>query len=169
MPYFCAHVARSNLCRMQEVGDSGRQDSIFLYFHTKGMVNHGRHTARPAAEADLFERTIIPWREVVKVFKINATVTRVGEYPAPAGWIWVNFWWARTSYVQSLTEPIRSKRRHYYEDWLGRLYDNTTSDNDEPGHFGDCSTCFSMNRDCGGYGVTFLPETLGKCHQRPES
>ena len=150
-------------CKLQELGDVEGQDSLFLYFHTKGMVHHGRHTARPAAESTIFDGIIVPWREVVNVFQSNHTVTRVGEFPSPAGWVWLNFWWARTSYIQTLTEPIRTKRRHYYEDWLGRLYDETTNDNEEPGRMADCSTCYSMHEKCGGYGVTYMPDTLGQC------
>jgi hypothetical protein len=37
------------------------------------------------------------------------------------GWIWYNFWWARSSHIACLEQPIITERRHYYEDWLGRF------------------------------------------------
>ena len=124
-------------------------------------MNYGRHTARPAVEAELFDKIIVPWRDVVKVFQSNDTITRVGTYPAPGGWVWFNFWWARTSYIQSITEPIRTTRRHYYEDYLGRLNDDSTREHLEPGRFGGCETCYSLNGDCSGLGVVYLPDAIG--------
>ena len=49
--------------------------------------------------------------------------------------------WARAAYIQGLVEPIWTARRHYYEDWLGRLMDTTTNDNQEPGRIENCDTC----------------------------
>ena len=146
------------------MGSAEAQDSIFLYFHTKGMVHHGRHAARPAVEARLFERSIDPWRDILEIFQSNATVTRIGVHPHPAGWIWENFWWARASYLQSVAEPIRTARRHYYEDWLGRLYDDTSMQDAEPGQFGGCESCYSFNGGCSGHGVVY--DTLAtECEQ----
>ena len=128
-----------------------------------GMVNHGRHAARPAEEASLFESTIVPWQQVLRIFSENATTTRCGSFPAPAGWMWTNFFWARASYIKKLVEPIRTNRRHYYEDWLGRLYDATTDSNEEPGRFAGCESCYSINGECSGYGITYLPDTVRHC------
>ena len=128
-----------------------------------GMVNHGHHTARPNAELALFDTTIAHWQHVLRIFSQNATVDRSGSYPAPAGWIWKNFFWARGSYVKRLVEPIRTVRRWYYEDWLGRLYDAATDGNEEPGTFAGCDSCYSINGACSGYGITYLPDAIGHC------
>ena len=40
------------------------------------------------------------------------------------GWIWYNFWYARGSYIKYVERPIKTYRRHYYEDWLGRKVKN---------------------------------------------
>lgn len=78
--------------------------SIFLYFHTKGMTNHGLLKARIPAERFLFKGTITPWH-VVDVFMHNSSVTRAGMYPNPSGFIWHNFWWARATYLKLRVHP----------------------------------------------------------------
>ena len=102
----------------------------------------------------LFDSTIVHWQHVLHVFSENATVDRSGSFPAPGGWIWMNFFWARASYIKKLVEPIRTDRRHYYEDWLGRIYDAATDSNKEPGKFAGCVSCYLVNGVCSGYGVT---------------
>ena len=69
--------------------------------------------------------------------------------------------WARASYIQRLVEPIRTSERSYYEDWLGRLDDETTTKGVEPGKFEDCGTCYSINGNSSGYGISYLPWDLG--------
>ena len=127
------------------------------------MVHHGRHRSRPLEESQLFNSTVVPWRHIVNVLARNDTVDRVGTFPAPMGWIWVNFFWVRASHVQKLSEPIRTTRRHYYEDWLGRLYDPSTENDTEPGKFEGCERCYSFNGNCSGFGITYLPDTVHHC------
>lgn len=52
---------------------------------------------------------------------------KAGYAMSHGGFVWYNFFWVRDSYVRRLLEPIITPRRHYYEDWLGRLksYDET--------------------------------------------
>ena len=90
-------------------------------------------------------------------------------YPAPAGWIWFNFWWARASYLKKLVEPVRSTRRHYYEDWLGRLTPDPSTDEaaqllaastdgaTETGRFEDCRNCVST---MGLLGAVYEPQNI---------
>ncbi len=47
------------------------------------------------------------------------------------------------SYLKGTVEPVRTTRRHYYEDWLGRHYDADTEQEAEPGQFQDCRACFA--------------------------
>ena len=153
---------------LQELDEACARKTVFLYFHTKTMVNHGRHTTRPEAEAQMFRGTIVPWRDAITVFQRNATVTRIGMFPADGGWMWVNFWWARGSYLQTVPEPIRTTRRHYYEDWLARVYDPSTENSTEPGRMRGCGTCYALNGRCSGYGKTYSPETLQVCEGAAE-
>ena len=107
------------------------------------MVRHGHHRGRSTVESWLFDGTIVPWRAVIASFQSNATIEKAGMYPSQSGWVWFNFWWARVSYLKGIVEPVRTTRRHYYEDWLGRYYDADTEQEAEPGRFKDCSACFA--------------------------
>jgi hypothetical protein len=121
------------------------ENHTFLYMHTKGMVYHGRLTSRNAEEVYVLNRTIRPWKHVINLFQTNQTITRVGLYPSPAGWVWFNFWWARASYIRTLVEPERSQNRFYFEVHLGRLHKlRTQNTTDESNFFGGCDTCFSL-------------------------
>ena len=138
----------------QEVPHHEAKDTIFQYFHSKGMVHHKRRTTRTPRELILYNGTVIPWRAVIEAFQTDKTINRAGMNPAKEGWVWFNFWWARASYLQRLVEPIRTTRRFYYEDWLARLYDVDTENHREHGRFDSCSTCLSTS-DPWGPGVTF--------------
>ena len=147
----------------QELDEARAHITMYLYFHTKGMVNYGRHLTRPETEASMFRGTIDPWRKAAAVFQENTTVTRIGMFPTEGGWMWVNFYWARGSYLQELVEPIRTTRRFFYEDWLARVYDASTENATEPGRWCGCSTCYSLNGKCSGYGIWFTPSNLRQC------
>ncbi len=107
------------------------------------MVRHGHHRGRSTVESWLFEGTIGPWQEVIASFQANATIEKAGIYPSKLGWVCFNFWWARVSYLKGTVEPVRTTRRHYYEDWLVRHYAVDTEQEAEPGEFQDCSACFA--------------------------
>ena len=91
---------------------------IFLYFHTKGMVNH--EFLRERVDHELFDRTILPWRRVAEKFVKNDSIRLVAKWPSRAGWAWVNFWWARGSYIKTVEKPALHghSQRHYYESWV---------------------------------------------------
>lgn len=148
----------------QDIDHVDADDTIFLYFHTKGMVHHGQHLTRYDVEANLSRGTIEPWQQIAAVFQANATVTRVGIFPSGMGWLWHNFWWARASYLQTLVEPIRSiTYRHYYETWLARQFINPTDHEAESEHWMGCDTCYAFNGNCSGYGFVYSPDDLVFC------
>lgn len=108
------------------------QQHILLYFHTKGMVFHGRLQSRHEEDIDLTQRTIEPWRLITRKFAADRSISMVGKYPEseqpedPGRWIWTNFFWVRSSYVQTCEEPARQpccdvqslNERYYFEKWL---------------------------------------------------
>ena len=151
---------------MQDMSEEEAQGSVVLYFHTKGMVHHGRNTSRPVVESIVFNQTIVPWRKVLGILSSNATVTRVDAYPALAGFIWQNFFWARASYIQLVVEPIRTTQRQYYEDWLGRLYDAGTNTDAEIGRITNGDTCYSINGACSGHQVFYGFGTWKVCAEK---
>jgi len=106
---------------------SGREarETIFLYFHSKGMFNSpDKSSSRDFHERMLFRTVIDPWKSILPRFVQHETLNKAGYAASSAGFIWYNFWWVRASYAQNLVCPIVSKRRHYYEVWLALLDSN---------------------------------------------
>ena len=98
--------------------DAAARNHLFLYFHTKGMVNHGVLTER--MDTGLFDATIVPWRAVAQQFIEDSSIRVAGWMPSYAGYVWRNFWWARGDYVKQLSEPKRGVKRHWFEAWLSK-------------------------------------------------
>jgi hypothetical protein len=112
---------------------------VILYFHGKGMFNAPNPgQARSHENSALTKVVVEPWRNVVSLFASDPALHKAGFAAAPSGWIWYNFWWARASYVRQLVRPILTQRRHYYEDWVGRVRDpggNDAERSEEGGYF----------------------------------
>lgn len=105
-------------------------DKIFLYFHSKGMVFHNIRQGRFWVEEFLTTRTLRVWRDVLFIFEHVPDIHKIGCYPAKDGdgWIWYNFFWVRGSYLVQCTPPIITDNRYYYESWLGRHGNKSSSD-----------------------------------------
>jgi hypothetical protein len=96
---------------------------LTLYFHSKG-ISHKEFTAEDCKHKEgvlLFNSVIRPWRDVIKIFREKKEIDKVGYSFNELGWIWYNFWWVRGSYCKRLERPIKTTRRHYYEDYLCRI------------------------------------------------
>jgi hypothetical protein len=95
-------------------------DGIILYFHSKGigLYRGGVHNKN---FDDCFDIVVRKWECALEKFNSMPHINKIGkEYPVPAGFIWYNFFFVRTSYAREVEEPIETERRHYYEDWLAR-------------------------------------------------
>lgn len=123
-----------------------QEDSIFLYMHSKGMVNHGNVTAEKRAKSDgpLFKHVIEPWRDVLNRFQTVPGLDKAGFSITRGGYVYFNYIWVRSSYVTRLEAPIeRPLSRHpgggggnasmnivdryYYEHWIGHTTDQQPS------------------------------------------
>lgn len=98
------------------------RNTLFLYFHTKGMIFHGDETKRH--DLLYFNLVIEPWKKVKEHFMSDPHLNKAAFAISAHGWGWHNFWWARASYLQTLEHPIRTPYRYYYEEWLGRQQQN---------------------------------------------
>lgn len=92
---------------------------FILYFHAKGITRFKGE--REPVEKALHSIVISPWKKILKLFKNHPTIDKVGSTFSKQGWIWWNYWWARATYIAQLESPIKTTRRHYYEDWLCRV------------------------------------------------
>lgn len=118
---------------IRKVWELGRQDSdaFILYFHARGIsrIKLGRFRRnRQPLEKRLFRRVIGEWRMNLLWLSAIVSADKVGISHGGNGWVWFNFWWVRASYVAHLEEPVKTERRHYYEDWLGRYKQSAAGD-----------------------------------------
>ena len=95
---------------------------ITLYFHSKGISHYTftKENAYPEYVKKIFDKVIVPWEKVLSIFEKEHHIDKIGYAYHPCGFIWYNFWWVRGSYCRKLERPIRTDRRHYYEDYIGR-------------------------------------------------
>ena len=102
---------------------------IILYFHSKGLTHHDYYDQNKYDNYNVILQDI---NKIKEIFSIFPKIDKVGYSSGGNGWIWYNFWYARGSYIFSVEEPIKTTRRHYYEDWLSRKVDiNDKNPNNE--------------------------------------
>ena len=120
-----------------------REDSVFLYMHSKGMVNHGNISAETREHVDgpLFKYVIEPWREVLFRFKTVPNLHKAGFAITRGGYVYFNYFWVRSSYVARLEAPVerpvdvkggfaapmQTVNRFYYEHWISHVIDEPPS------------------------------------------
>jgi hypothetical protein len=93
-------------------------DCVILYFHSKGITRF--KTERDEHEIYAFDIVIKNWKWVLFLFKNVSSIDKIGISTSHYGWMWSNFWWVRSVYVRKLEFPVKTNRRHYYEDWVAR-------------------------------------------------
>ena len=95
---------------------------LIFYFHGKGlsyMKNKFVYIRQPI-EKLIFKLLIDEWEKNLETFKRFNSIDKIGILSGGNGWLWFNFWIAKSSYIKGLQKPIKTKRACYYEDWLGR-------------------------------------------------
>lgn len=95
-------------------------DKFFLYFHSKGMFNYDNIDERHIYEKTLTKGTIYQYEKVVKLFEDKPEIMKIGLFPSNKhnkNFIWLNFYWARGTYLTTCESPIISDNRYYYETW----------------------------------------------------
>jgi len=74
--------------------EEATNNSLFLYFHTKGVTSNLNHQRNL-----LFEHTIKNYNIYTQEFKDNPNLEVAGLYPHEAGFIIFNFFWVRGDYI----------------------------------------------------------------------
>ena len=108
----------------RRVDESARANHWLLYFHGKGMVNHGAE--RPPWNKELTDAVVVRWRDVLAALDAQQGIQKAGYAGSDDGHPWFNFWWARASYIQALVRPEVTPDRFYYERWIGMVGDAST-------------------------------------------
>ena len=97
-------------------------NKYYLYFHSKGMFNYNNKSDRHIYEKILTKGTIYQHKKVIKLFEENPNIMKIGLFPSNKhnkNFMWLNFYWARGSYLITCEDPIISTNRYYYETWSG--------------------------------------------------
>lgn len=92
----------------------------YLYFHSKGMFNYDNIEERHIYEKTLTKGTIYQHKKVIRLFEENPKIMKIGLFPSNEhnkNFIWLNFYWARGTYLITCQNPIISTNRYYYETW----------------------------------------------------
>jgi hypothetical protein len=90
-----------------------KKNDIILYFHSKGLTYHQSYDSNKNDNYNIILKDI---NKIKEIFTIFSKIDKVGFSSGGNGWIWYNFWYARGSYINQVEKPIKTNRRHYYED-----------------------------------------------------
>lgn len=138
-----------------------------LYFHSKSMSRY--QGVREDFEQTLHSTVIVPWKKVLAIFYSHPTIDKIGWSASGFGFIWYNYWWARASYLSTIESPVKTPRRHYYEDWLCRVLLDQTQHEIDPLRPEKCfqpflyrhqdSNCWSLSfpNNPIGHGIDMIP------------
>jgi len=108
-------------------------EKIFIYFHSKGMVNNNDSRYRTQVEQRLTLNTFLDWESTLYIFEKYSNIQKAALFPSINGFGWYNFWWATGSYLASckpieIPENLVDNDRFLCESWLGTNGSNTWED-----------------------------------------
>jgi hypothetical protein len=106
------------ILKVWELGQKhNKSNDIILYFHSKGLSHHTQYEQNRHDNYNIILKDLDLIKEIFTIFP---QIDKVGYWAGGNGWIWYNFWYVRGSYVCLVEKPIKTTRRHYYEDWIAR-------------------------------------------------
>ena len=105
-------------------------NKYILYFHGKGLsyISNSFFYIRQPLEKLIFRLLVTDWRKNLEKISRIYSIDKIGILSGGTGWLWFNFWIARSSYLRFLDKPIKTKTATYYEAWLGRCKYNQNSE-----------------------------------------
>lgn len=149
--------------KVWELGQTfNSKNDIILYFHSKGI---GRNKNYEQNKNDKYNIILRDIDYIIEIFSVFPNIHKAGYSSGGNGWVWFNFWFARGSYINMIEEPIKTTRRHYYEDWLARKIDGKVGDsiNEKPYSYYEntLNNCYNFYVDTqnniGNIGSYFCP------------
>lgn len=97
-------------------------DKYYLYLHSKGMFNYNNVNERHNYEKTITKGTLYQYKKAIEIFKNKSNISKIGLFPSSLhnqNFVWLNFFWARGSYLNTCQNPIVTDDRFYYERWSG--------------------------------------------------
>jgi len=108
-----------NLCQEEP-------ESIFFYMHSKGMMFNNNYYIRSITEQPVLRSMLYNCEKAMEQFE-NKSINKVGLWVSEHGFIWLNFFYIRGSYLNFA--PEINSNRYYYESYIGK---------------GDYTDCYSL-------------------------
>lgn len=119
--YYEEEFEYRGIMKVWELGQiHNNNNDIILYFHSKGLTHY---TNYEPCRNEHYNVILNNFDMIDEIFTLFPKINKVGFFSGGIGWIWYNFWFARGSYINNVEKPIKTTRRHYYEDWLSRVVD----------------------------------------------
>ncbi len=109
--------------KVWELGQKHNKDNdIIMYFHSKGITRckDYNESIPLLTDAHNCEKIIKDINLIYEIFSLFPSIYKITTTCGGFGWGWYNYWIARGSYINHVEKPIKTQRRHYYEDWLFR-------------------------------------------------
>jgi hypothetical protein len=97
-------------------------NKYYLYLHSKGMFNYNNIDERHIYEKTLTKGTVYQYKKVIEIFNNNKNISKIGLFPSSQhnkNFIWLNFFWAKGTYINTCENPLITDDRYYYERWSG--------------------------------------------------
>jgi hypothetical protein len=162
----------------QHIPQAAASRHIVLYFHSKGLVfSRQADRNRSSGNVGLTRLVIKPWRQVLARFGSEPRLNKAGYAASRTGFIWMNWWYVRASYLQKVPVPkvLHPRYRIQFETWLGTTTDadlgkNPMYMNSELMSFTDASDCLSLcygnvSAELGLWFGMGPPRDLGMCQE----
>ena len=86
------------------------------------MFRYKNIDERHIYEKTLTKGTVYQYKKVIEIFNKNSNISKIGLFPSAINnknFIWLNFFWARGTYLTTCENPIKTHDRFYYEKWSG--------------------------------------------------
>lgn len=118
---YANHYEYLGIKTMHEEAQKQSPDTIFLYFHSKGMVfQHLDDHSRTIDEQVVFEKMVMGWKKILAMLDDHPGIDKVCYGASSQGWCWYNFFWVRGRLLRRCKEPtIHDDDRFYFEQYIG--------------------------------------------------
>ncbi len=110
-----------------------KEEKFIIYFHGKGIsyIQNNFFYIRQPLEKLIFNLLIMKWQQNIELISRFKSIDKIGILSGGNGWLWFNFWIAKSTYISQLEKPKKRNRACYYEDWLGRFLIADGNDKEE--------------------------------------
>lgn len=100
--------------------DISDENSIILYFHSKGIFSGEKNNKNNIIRKMLFNNVIMSYEKYINEFKMNKDLDVGTILPHKRGFAFYNFFWVRGEYVKKyIKKPEISNNRFFWEEWIG--------------------------------------------------